>query len=351
MNIKNLKIIELASVLAGPSVGMFFSELGAEVIKIENKKEGGDITRKWKLENENKKNSISAYYSSVNYNKKNIFLDFFDTNDKEIVKEYVRKCDIVIVNFKQNDYDKFKLNYEDLIGLNSKIIYAKIIGFSEENPRLAYDLVLQAETGFMSMNGQKNSLPTKFPVAIIDLFAAHQLKEGILVALLEQQSDNKPKKVTVSLFESAIASLANQASNFLMENYIPERQGSHHPNIAPYGEIYITKDSKEFTIAIGSDRQFEDLVNYLQITENELFKTNQNRIKNRTILQKKLQEKFNLIDSKTLKKDFENRNIPFGFIKNLKEVFEEKSAQELILEEEMEGIQTKRIKSVVFKIE
>lgn len=348
--ISNLKILELASVLAGPSVGMFFAELGCNVIKVENKKDGGDITRKWKLPSEDINTSISAYYSSINYKKENVFLDFSNKNDLKILTEYLIDSDVVILNFKENDYIKFGLSFDEVVKINPKIIYAKITGFETGNERVAYDLVMQAESGLMFMNGQAESEPTKFPVAIVDLFAAHQLKEGILVALYEQMFDKKPKQITVSLYESAVASLANQASNYLMENYIPTRQGSLHPNIAPYGEIFKSADNKPFTLAVGSEKQFEKLLSILEISESNLFKNNQLRIKNRTLLKGILQEKFNQKFAIEIKNELEKSQIPFGFIKNLAEVFENPTAQSMILDETIENKLTKRVKTVAFKI-
>ena len=109
--LKNLKILELANVLAGPSVGMFFSELGAEVTKIENKKTNGDLTRKWFLAKENT-SSVSAYFSSVNYNKKHLFLDYNNKKDRVKIEGLIKDCDIVITNFKAGDGEKFKLTFD-----------------------------------------------------------------------------------------------------------------------------------------------------------------------------------------------------------------------------------------------
>src|SRR5690606_15808816 len=103
-------------------------------------------------------------------------------------------------------------------------------------------LILQAESGFMSMNGTPESGPVKMPVALIDVLAAHHLKEGILLALYERENSGKGKAVCVSLYDAALSSLVNQASNYLMAGKVPQRIGSLHPNIAPYGEIFETKD-------------------------------------------------------------------------------------------------------------
>jgi len=185
--LSKLKIIEISTVLAGPSVGMFFAERGAEVIKIENKRTGGDVTRTWKLPSEDKDSSISAYFSAVNWNKKHLFLDFTDENDKMALNELLSTADIVITNFKNKDAEKFELDFESIQKINGSFILGEISSFGPDSDRVAYDLVLQAESGFMSINGNPDSGPIKMPVAFIDLFAAHQLKEGILEALLERQ--------------------------------------------------------------------------------------------------------------------------------------------------------------------
>ena len=291
---KDLKVVELANVLAGPAVGMFFAELGAEVIKIENKLTGGDITRSWKLPVEDKKLKTSAYFASVNWNKKSIFLDLNYKKDKQKVYDLICDADIVITNYKKGDDKKLGMDYATLCKINPKIIYAHISGYGENSNRTAYDLVLQAETGFMFMNGTPTSGPVKMPVAIIDLMAAHQLKEGILLALINKMKTGKGSKVTVSLFDSAIASLANQASNYLMANHNPEPIGSLHPNIAPYGEIFTTKDKRQIVLAIGSDKQFQRLCEILNLKEvafNVKFSTNSERVKNRIELFEVINEK------------------------------------------------------------
>src|ERR1035437_2769189 len=178
---KDLKVVELAGVLAGPSVGLFFAELGAEVIKIENKKTGGDVTRSWKLPEEDKNSDVSAYFLSVNFLKKHLFLDLNAESDYKKCIAQIKNADIVIVNYKKGDDKKLKLDYATLKKINSKLIYASINGFSDTDERVAYDLILQAESGFMSVNGTPESGPLKMPVALIDIIAAHHLKEAILL--------------------------------------------------------------------------------------------------------------------------------------------------------------------------
>jgi crotonobetainyl-CoA:carnitine CoA-transferase CaiB-like acyl-CoA transferase len=352
---KDLKVIELANVLAGPAVGMFFAELGAEVIKVENIKTNGDITRSWKLPSENQNLSISAYYSSINWNKKNLAVDLNQHNEKQKIYDLITDADIVISNYKPGDDIKLGMDYETLKKINQSLIYANITGFGDNSSRTAYDLVLQAETGYMFMNGTTESGPIKMPVALIDILAAHQLKEGVLIALIKKLKTGKGSKVSVSLYDSAIASLANQASNWLMANHNQEASGSLHPNIAPYGEIYITADKKMIVLAIGNNKQFEQLCFLLNIEKDKLtsdFSENTDRVKNRHQLNKILQNTITNFSSEKLMSDFIAHNVPAGIIKSVKEVFEDPKAKSLILSEQHENmLVSKRVKTAIFKLD
>ncbi|MGZ3862725.1 MAG: CaiB/BaiF CoA transferase family protein [Bacteroidia bacterium] len=330
---KDLKVVELAGVLAGPSVGLFFAEQGAEVIKIENKKTGGDVTRSWKLPNEDKNSELSAYFLSVNFLKKHLFLDLSSESDHKKCIAQIKNADVVIVNYKKGDDKKLKLDYNTLKKINPQIIYAAINGFGEEDERVAYDLILQAESGFMSMNGTTESGPVKMPVALIDILSAHHVKEAILMALLKRNKTGKGSRITVSLFDSAVCSLANQATNWLIAKHLPQRTGSLHPNIAPYGEIFITKDRHLVTFAIGSDAQFKKLCSILdlpQLSGDENYLNNQLRVKNRKKLFAVLEKE---VKKKTLaffQKETTKHGVPFAKIRNLKEVFELPEAQKLL---------------------
>jgi crotonobetainyl-CoA:carnitine CoA-transferase CaiB-like acyl-CoA transferase len=340
---KGLNVIELASVLAGPSVGMFFAELGATVTKIENPKTNGDITRGWKLKNE-KKHESSAYYQSINWGKKVKLWDLNSAGDLEKLYTLVKKSDIVIANYKKNDDQKLGVDYKTLKKINPGLIYGKIEGFNDSK-RVAFDLVLQAETGFMSMTGTPNSGPVKMPVALIDILAGHQLKEGILCALIKRNKTGLGCLIKVSLFDSAICSLINQASNFLINKEIPKPMGSLHPNIAPYGEIFTTADRIQFTLAIGTEKQFDDLLDILALSKHKKLLNNQLRVKNRNLLKKNLEQKINKLYSKTLFKNLLLKNIPFGEIKNLKEVISDLDSTYFLHYKN----QNKIIKTVAFK--
>lgn len=349
----DLKVIELAGVLAGPSTGLFFAELGATVIKIENPKTGGDVTRSWKLKTEDKTDKASAYFWSVNTGKEILFLDLSIDKDLQSFYELIKTADILITNYKLGDDLKLKVDYDTLKQLNPTLIYASINGFGNSSPRTAYDLILQAESGFMFMNGEKNAAPLKMPVALIDILAGHQLKEAILIALLNKYKTNKGSLITVSLFDTAIASLANQATNWLIAHHLPTAQGSLHPNIAPYGEIFSTKDHHQITFAIGSDKQFKHLCEILNLDlfSNPDFESNQLRVTNRVKLFSKLNHCIQLLNFEILFNKCIKHDIPIGKIRSLKEVFELPEAQVLLNHFSNKGKIIHSVKSVSFKFQ
>ena len=349
----NLTVIDISTVLAGPSVGTFFAELGAKVIKIEHPIHA-DVTRTWKLPSEEENDSVSAYFSSVNFGKEYLQLDLKNSNDHAQFIELISTGDILLSNFKKGDDVKLKITDDILRASNPRLIHGKINGFGSENDRVAYDLILQAETGFMSMNGTPESGPVKMPVALIDVLAAHHLKEGLLIALLERQNSEIGKTVSVSLYDAAVCSLANQASNFLMEQHIAQRIGSLHPNIAPYGELFQTKDEQLITFAIGSDTHFKKLCNFLSIAylvEDERFNDNPSRVKNRIELAELLQEELKKMSCESILSTMNKQFVPVGKISSINEVFEQDQAKKLIRKEQIQGKETARVTSIAFKWE
>ncbi len=351
---KDLVVIELSSVLAGPAVGMFFAELGAKVIKFENKNTNGDITRKWKLRNEDPAMPYSAYYCSVNYGKEVIMNDLSTEDGKSELTRWLKRADIVIANFKEKSAQRMGLGFEQIKKIKEDIIYAQLNGYPKKE-KVAFDMVLQAESGFLSMCGTQSGEPAKLPVALIDLMAAHQLKEGILIALLKKYKTGKGSYVVSSLFESAIASLANQATNWLMNNYIPKRMGTLHPNIAPYGEIFETKDNAKIVLAVGTDNQFQKLCKVLKIeeyAESDMYKTNTDRVENRKTLFEKIEAEVLKLRANTFLEMCDLENIPAGEVKNMKAVFDDPIASNMIIEDQDENGNTrKRVKTIAFRVD
>jgi len=351
----DLKVVELASVLAGPAVGLFFAELGAEVIKIENASTQGDVTRRWKAPTEPTTKKDSAYYQSVNYGKQSLLLNLKDQCDKQKVYDLVAEADIVIANYRPGGAKKLGMDYAQLSNINPRLIYAELSGFGDNDSRLAFDVVLQAETGFLFLTGEAGQAPVKMPVALIDLLAAHQLKEGVLVALLQRERTGKGSHVKTSLYAAALASLANQATNWLIAGHAPQRMGTQHPNIAPYGDIFRTADGLELVLAIGVEQHFQhlcDLLELSQLKDDPRFKTNKDRVGSRDLLVPLLQQAIESYPSRAeLLKLLHQHNIPAGAIRDLPDVFAQKGAEALLVKSKDEaGNPITCVKSVVFEI-
>lgn len=343
---KDLKIVELANALAGPLTGSFFSELGAEVIKIENKRTNGDITRTWKLPSEDKNATASAYYSAANYSKQVLLLNLTNASDYQTLILHIKEADIVISNFKPDSAKKLRLSYDHLKEYNETIIYAGLTGFGANDSRPAFDVVLQAETGFMYMNGEPNGNPIKMPVALIDILASHHLKEAILCAIINKLKTGKGKHIEISLYNSALASLANQATNWLMAGHIPQAMGSQNPNIAPYGDLYLTKDNKFLVLAVGTDKQFEKLCSLLLLPIAG-FETNEQRLMQRKTLNRMIGDCFKTETANYWSSKLERSNIPYGVVKNMKEVFQDEKSKNMLISENIEGLEAIKVKTAL----
>lgn len=352
---QGLKVVEFASVLAGPAVGMFFAELGAEVLKIENKTTGGDVTRGWKLPSENPDSPNSAYFSSVNWGKRHLFLDLNDPAEQQQAITLSLEADVIISNFKPSSARRLSVDSESLLALNPRLIYAQLNAFADpEDESPAFDVVLQAEAGFMFMNGEPGRQPVKMPVALIDLLAAHQLKEGILLALLRREQTGQGGVVTVSLLESALASLANQATNWLMAGCIPQRMGAQHPNIAPYGDMYTCADGQQILLAIGTERQFQQLCRCTgleNLVDDPDYRTNRMRVQHREALNVHVAKAMALKTVETWMAIFRSSAVPAARIRDMQGVFDLPAAKVMVLEEQNPGeTLTRRVKTIAFKL-
>ncbi len=345
--LQDIIVIELASVLAGPSVGQFLAELGAKVYKVEHPTQG-DITRQWKTENEVEEQDISAYFSTVNWGKTPLPLNLKSPNDLTTLYQHIKKADIVIASFKPGDAQKLKVDYETLRQIKPDLIFAEISGFGGEHARVGYDAVIQAESGFMSINGAPKAEALKMPVALMDILAAHHLKEGILSAYIHKLKTGQGNFVSVALIDAGLVSLANQGNNYLMTGKVPKAQGNEHPNIYPYGSIFYCRNNKGILIAIGSDRQFVKLCRVIgaeKLTKDEKYITNTARVQNRNSLRIFLKETFEKHESTFLEKKFLKENIPFGIVRNVKEAFVHYKERDLVIQKgNLSGLKQKAFK-------
>ena len=323
---------------------MFFAELGARVIKVEDNRSGGDVTRQWKTEKEDAATAISSYFSSVNWGKESIALDLSTKKGQAIAFQLAEQADIILTSFKAGDAEKLGLDYERVKNKNPGVLYGAITGFGPDDPRVGYDAIIQAEAGFTFMNGQPDGPPVKMPVALMDLLAAHQLKEGLLTAIIRQQQTGEGQKITTSLIHSGISSLVNQATNWLVGGKIPQRAGSEHPNIVPYGTIFYAKDDKPLVVAIGSNQQFTKFCKLLgegELAEDPRFISNQNRVKHRKALNETLKQAIGKWHSQDLVDQLQTHHIPVGRVLNMEEVLRSPEAQDLLLHsDQLQGLKT-----------
>ncbi len=351
--LKGLRVVETASVLAGPAVGMFFAELGAEVIKLENARSGGDVTRKWRTPGEKASAPVSAYFSSVNMGKEHRMVDLSSMEGRAMLDELVAKADVLITNHLAADAEKLGLARERLRKLNSRLIHGHIRGYADDAERPAFDVVLQGEIGYISMTGTDGDHLAKLPVAMIDVLAAHQLKEGLLLALLQRERTKEGAYVEVALDEAAFTGLVNQASNWLMAGHKAEPIGTLHPNIAPYGEVFDCADGKRVVLAVGSNEQFKALCRVLDlptVARDQHFSTNQGRVVNRKVLAQFLARAIALFPRDELLDQARAAGVPMGAVNGIDEALASPTGKRMTREELLEGVRTLRISGNAFRI-
>lgn len=328
-------IVELANILAGPITSMYFAELGARVIKVENPHTHGDATRGWRTLNEDPQHDVSSYFSCANWGKESIALDTTTPAGLAIAHELCARADIVTASFKPGDAQKLKLDYATLAARNPRLVYGQINAYGEDDPRPGFDAIVQAEAGFTFLNGEPDGPPTKMPVALVDLLAAHQLKEALLLALLKRERTGQGSFVSVSLLQAAVASLANQATNYLVGGIVPRRMGSEHPNIVPYGTILIGNDGRGVVLAAATERQYRDFVKAIglpELAEDPEFQTTRQRVAKRDELLARVRAKTGQMSSAALAEALGRAMVPYGFVNDMAAVFEQPGAQALVME-------------------
>lgn len=335
-----LLVIELANVLAGPATGMFLAEQGARVIKVENPANGGDPTRAWTLPGEIAQQGVSSYFACTNWGKESVTLDLASTAGQAVVDDLIARADVVLHSFKPGDDARFGVDAHRLRSRHPRLIHGSISAYGSDDPRPGFDAVIQAEAGFMYLNGPADGPPTKMPVALMDLLAAHQLKEAVLLALLRRERSGEGATVHVSLFQAAVAALANQATNWLMAGRIPQPMGSAHPNVAPYGDLHRSAEGDCFVLAVGTDRQFQALCRALgaeAVASAAQFARNTDRVTHRAALNAWLEGAFAGHDSASLDALLRREGVPFGRVNDMAAVFTEPAAADTLLGPEGTG--------------
>jgi crotonobetainyl-CoA:carnitine CoA-transferase CaiB-like acyl-CoA transferase len=283
-----LLVADFSRVLAGPFCTQILGDLGAEVIKVEGP--GGDDTRHWMPP---VRGGISTYYLSVNRNKRSILLNLRDPDDRSLAAELASRADIMVENFKPGGLCQFGLDYESVRTANPAVIYASITGFgSGGGSHLpGYDLIVEAMSGMMSLQGDEDGSPYRAGIAVFDVMSGLQTAIGVLAALDHRRRTGEGQLVEVNLMSAALAGMVNQTGAFASAGVVPHRMGNSHPSLFPY-EPLPTGDG-DLVIAAGNDTQFRNLCGVLgvpDLAEDERFAANSGRTANRDQLRPLLVE-------------------------------------------------------------
>ena len=315
--LEGLKVLELARVLAGPWAGQLLADLGAEVIKIESPI--GDETRGW---GEDSFNNNSSYFKCTNRGKYSLVADFKKKDDLEMVKNLAAKADVIIENYKVGNLKKYKLDYKTIKKVNNSIIYCSITGFGQNGPLAllpGYDFIIQAMAGIMNITGEKDGPPIKPGVAYADIFTSLYSIVAIQSALISRKKNRTGTFIDMSLYDTQLAVLANQASTFLLNNKEPRRMGNIHPSIVPY-QLFEVKDG-DIVIACGNDIQFKSLCNAFKwnFANKKKFSTNKKRIQNRIKLISELSNKLKKFKKEKIIKVLNEAKVPVGNVNSVGE--------------------------------
>jgi len=244
--LQGIRVLDFTRVLAGPSASLALADLGAEVVKIEPPGTG-DETRTFPP----MRDGESHYYLAINRGKKSIVIDLKSEDGVALAKDLAAKSDIVIENYRPGVMDRLGLGYEALSAVNPKLIYCAISGYGQYGPlrdRPSFDIVLQAMSGALSMNGEPDGLPTKLGIPLGDLVGGINGPIGILAALHERNVTGRGRYIDVSLMDGLIGMLGYIAQLAFFRGEDPPRPGSQHPNLVPYG-IFPARDDGSIVIA------------------------------------------------------------------------------------------------------
>jgi formyl-CoA transferase/CoA:oxalate CoA-transferase len=278
--LQGVKVLDLSRHLAGPFAAMTLGDLGADVIKVEAPGLGDDTRRfppYW--------NGISTYYLSTNRNKRGITLDLKSDDGQGIARRLAEQADVLIENFRPGTTERFRLGFEDLHAINPRLIYCAVSAFGSDGPdrdKAGVDLLMQAATGLMSITGEHGRPPVRAGTSLIDLTAGANAVQGILAALYVRERTGRGQRVEVSLLGAGVSWLTYHATAYFATGEIPERLGSNHGAVAPYG-AYPTSDGY-LVVAVATDalwRRFCGALGLDEIVDDPRFTSNPDRLRHR----------------------------------------------------------------------
>ncbi len=279
-----LRVLDFTQFLSGPYATQILGDLGADVIKVESVE--GDMTRRLPP---HFVGSESAYYLSVNRSKRSLAIDLKSESGRALAGDLAGACDVVVENFRPGVLKKLGLCYGDIAAKKPGIIWCCISGFGQDGPyrdRPAYDMIVQAMSGGMSMTGEKDGPPVRSGIPLGDISAGMYGVIGILAALAEKQQTGKGKLIDVSMLDCQVAMLSYQAAYYLASGNVPDRQGRGHDSIPTY-RSFSCGDGMDVAITANTERMWVNLCSALGdpgLATDARFATNERRYANRVVL-------------------------------------------------------------------
>ena len=333
-----IRVLDLSRVLAGPWASQILGDLGADVVKVE-RPGSGDDTRAWGppwlKDADGQPTRESAYFLCTNRNKRSITVDMASPEGQQTLRDLAAKADIVLENFKTGGLQQYGLDYASLNAINPRLIYCSITGFGQSGPyaaRPGYDFLIQAMGGLMSITGvpddEAGAGPQKVGVALTDILTGLYATIGILAALQERNRSGLGQHIDTALLDVQVATLANQASNYLVGGVVPRRMGNAHPSIVPY-QTFPTADS-DMILAIGNDGQFArfcQVAGHPEWAQDERFATNPQRVRHRAELIPLLRQTTVMRTTAEWVSALEQADVPCGPVNRLDQVFADPQVQ------------------------
>ena len=334
----HFRVLELSRILAGPWAAQTLADLGATVIKVE-KPGVGDDTRTFGppflTTSDGRRTGESAYFMSTNRGKRSVTIDFVQPEGQRLVTQLAAASDIVIENFKVGGLAKFNLDYASLKPVNPGLIYCSITGFGQTGPnrdKPGYDFMIQGTGGLMSVTGEPDERPggspTKVGVAVADIFTGLYATIAILGALASRDRTGRGQHIDISLLDSQVSILANQAMNYLVSGQVPQRMGNAHPNIVPY-QVFASSDG-HVILAVGNQNQFVrfcEVAGRSDLVSDKRFASNPSRVDHRDELIAVLNQIFRTRTSRYWIETLENAGVPCGPINTIADVFADPQVQ------------------------
>lgn len=324
-----IRVLDLSRVLAGPWSTQILADLGADVVKVEVPGRGDD-TRAWGppfLKGADGADEIgtSAYYLAANRNKRSIAVDFAHPDGAALLRALAAEADIVVENFKVGGLRKYGLDWDSLKAIKPSLVYCSITGFGQTGPYAArggYDFVAQGMGGFMAITGEEGGQPLRAGVAMADVSTGLYATISMLAALRHAERTGEGQQIDISLLDTQIACLANQAMNWLVGGIDPGRLGNRHPTVVPYKTFDVADGT--IIIAIGNDGQFRAFCREMgvpHLAEDARFVTARARLLNRDVIEAEVQRLVRDLPGLPLIERLAAAGIPAGPVNNISQVF------------------------------